>query len=164
VSRIEAGAVNPDVDWCDLLDTVTTAAAHVRARHGEYPIELRLPEDLPLVRADPVQMERVFENLIENAIKFSPDGAPVKIEGGGGQRVVVRVSDSGRGIPPSQRAHVFEPFWRGRDGAPGSGLGLAICRGFVDANGGRIQLHSRTGEGTSFAVSFPAPAQPLETP
>jgi two-component system, OmpR family, sensor histidine kinase KdpD len=161
VSRIEAGAVDPDLDWTDLRDTVTTAAVHVRARHGEYPIEIALPEDLPLVRADPVQMERVFENLIENAIKFSPDGAPVRIEGGGGQRTVVRVSDSGRGIPPSQRAHVFEPFWRGRDGAPGSGLGLAIARGFVDANGGRIQLSSRPGEGTTFAVSFPA-VQPSE--
>lgn len=162
VSRIEAGAVDPDPDWCDLRDTVMTAAEHVRSRHGEYPIEMRLPDDLPLVKADPVQMERVFENLIENAIKFSPEGAPVRIDGGGGQRVVVRVTDSGRGIPPSKRAHVFEPFWRGRDGAPGSGLGLAICRGFVDANGGRIQLHSRPGEGSSFAVSFPA-AKPPET-
>ncbi len=161
VSRIEAGAVDPEPDWCDLRDTVTTAAEHVRGRHGEYPIEITLPDDLPLVKADPVQMERVFENLIENAIKFSPDGAPVRIEGGGGQRVVVRVTDRGRGVPPSQRAHVFEPFWRGRDGAPGSGLGLAICRGFVDANGGRIQLHSRPGEGSSFAVSFPA-ARPTE--
>jgi two-component system, OmpR family, sensor histidine kinase KdpD len=156
VSRIEAGAVDPDLESCDLREAVTIAAQHVRERHGDYPIEIGLPQDLPLVRADPLQMERVFENLIENAIKFSPDGAPVRIEGGGGQRVVVRVSDSGRGIPPSQRAHVFEPFWRGRDGAPGSGLGLAICRGFVAANGGRIQLHSRPGEGSSFAVSFPA--------
>jgi two-component system, OmpR family, sensor histidine kinase KdpD len=159
VSRIEAGAVNPELDWCDLRDVVTTAAGHVRARRGEYPVEIDLSDDLPLVRADPVQMERVFENLIENAMKFSPEGSPVRIDGGGAHRVVVRVTDRGRGIPPSQRAHVFEPFWRGRDGAPGSGLGLAICRGFVEANGGRIQLRSRPGEGSSFAVSFPA-AQP----
>jgi two-component system, OmpR family, sensor histidine kinase KdpD len=163
LSRIEAGAVDPDIDWCDLRDTVATAAEHVRTRRGDYPIAIALPADLPLVKADPVQMERVFENLIENAMKFSPDGAGVRIDGGGSEaRVTVRVSDRGRGIPPSQRAHVFEPFWRGRDGAPGSGLGLAICRGFVEANGGRIQLQSRPGEGSSFSVSFPAAPQPSE--
>jgi two-component system sensor histidine kinase KdpD len=163
ISRIEAGAVDPDIDWCDLRDTVATAAEHVRARRGDYAILIELPEDLPLVKADPVQMERVFANLIENAMKFSPEGAAVQIDGGGSDaRVTVRVTDRGRGIPQSQRLHVFEPFWRGRDGAPGSGLGLAICRGFVEANGGRIHLHSRPGEGSSFSVSFPAAPQPTE--
>jgi signal transduction histidine kinase len=70
------------------------------------------------------------------------------------------VIDRGRGIAPSKRGHVFEPFFRGRGGGPGSGLGLAICRGFVEANGGRILLQSGTGKGTSFAVSFPLARQP----
>jgi two-component system sensor histidine kinase KdpD len=117
---------------------------------------------LPLVRADPAQLERVFSNLIENAIKFSPPDVPIRITAGlGAGRVVVRVIDQGRGIPQQHRTRVFEPFFRGRDdGGSGSGLGLAIARGFVEANGGQIVLQSGTGQGTSFAVSFPVVPQP----
>jgi two-component system, OmpR family, sensor histidine kinase KdpD len=75
-------------------------------------------------------------------------------------RVTIRVIDHGRGIPPSQQAQIFQPFVRGRDAQPGSGLGLAICRGFVEANGGRIALQSRGRDGSAFAVSFPAVEQP----
>jgi signal transduction histidine kinase len=87
----------------------------------------------------------------------------VKISAGvGSGRVTVRVIDQGRGIPSTQRSLVFEPFFRGR-GEPGSGsgLGLAICRGFVEANHGRIQLS--VSDGTSFAVSFPVAQQPARS-
>lgn len=159
LSKIEARAVAPRADWCDLGDVIASAAAQVLARDS---IVFGLPGDLPLVRADAAQLERVFSNLIENAIKFSPSGTPVRITGGTtGGRVTVRVIDSGRGIPTQHRAHVFEPFFRGRGTAgPGSGLGLAICRGFVEANGGKITLQTGTDQGTSFAVSFPVPRQP----
>jgi two-component system sensor histidine kinase KdpD len=156
LSRIEAGAVSPRAEWCDLRDAVVSAAAQVRAAHGDHPIEIRLPEDLPLVRADAAQMERVFFNLIENAVKFSPSGAPVEATGGAAPAgVTIRVKDRGPGVPASRRLNVFEPFFRGRSGDSGSGLGLAICRGFVEANGGRIALQSRRGEGTAFAVTIP---------
>ncbi len=153
LSRIQAGALAPRADWCDVHDAVASAAAYVRSEH---PIELALPVDLPLIRADAAQLERVFSNLIENAIKFSPPQAPVRISGGtGGGRVTVRVTDCGRGIPSRDRPHVFEPFFSGR-GARGrsSGLGLAICRGFVEANAGQIVLQAGAERGTSFAVSF----------
>jgi two-component system sensor histidine kinase KdpD len=161
LSRIQAGAVNPRLDWCDLHETIVNAAAQVLAARGDHPIEYAIPSDLPLVQADPAQLERVFSNLIENAIKFSPQDTPIRISGGvGSSLVTVRVIDRGRGIAPSRRAQVFEPFFHGRDSTHGSGLGLAICRGFVEANGGRIQMQTGTGEGTSFAVSFPLVAQP----
>jgi two-component system sensor histidine kinase KdpD len=160
LSRIEAGAVTPRADWCDLHDVVSSAAAHAGAEHR---IDFLLPADLPLVRADASQLERVFSNLIENAVKFSPPDAPVRITGSAASgRVTVRVTDQGPGIPKQQRARVFEPFFRGRDdGGAGSGLGLAICRGFVEANGGRIILQMGAQAGTSFAVSFPLAAQPV---
>jgi two-component system sensor histidine kinase KdpD len=159
LSKIEARAVEPRADWCDLRDVVASAAAQVVDGSA---LEFGLPPDLPLVRADAAQLERVFSNLIENAIKFSPSGAPVRITGGtSGGRVTVRVIDTGRGIPPQHRARVFEPFFRGRGATdPGSGLGLAICRGFVEANGGKISLQTGTDRGTSFAVTFPVPRQP----
>jgi two-component system sensor histidine kinase KdpD len=159
LSKIEAGAVAPQADWCDLHDVAASAAGRFR---GSHPIEFGLPPDLPLVRADAAQLERVFSNLIENAVKFSPKDVPVEIRGGAGPAwVTVRFIDHGRGIPLDQRARIFEPFFRGRGtGAGGSGLGLAICRGFVEANGGRITVQSDVGHGTSFAVGFPAVPQP----
>lgn len=159
LSKIEAGAVSPQPDWCDLHDTIGSVVAHL---HTDHPIEFRLPADLPLVRADAAQLERVFSNLIDNAIKHSPADRPVTVTAGvGAGRVTVRVIDQGRGIPAADRPRVFEPFFRGRrDTGSGSGLGLAIVRGFVEANGGQIVLQSSHGPGTSFAVSFPLVRQP----
>jgi two-component system sensor histidine kinase KdpD len=164
LSKIEAGAVAPRADWCDLHDVVTSAAASAEVDH---PVEFSLPPDLPLIRADAAQLERVFANLIDNAAKFSPPGSPIEIAGmAGAGRITVRVTDRGRGIPKRYRTRIFEPFFRGGESpsaAPGagSGLGLAICRGFVEANGGRIALQSGgRGSGTSFVVSFPLARQP----
>jgi two-component system sensor histidine kinase KdpD len=161
LSRIQAGAANPRTDWCDLYETVVSAGAQAQAVQGGHPIQYELPPDLPLVKADPVQLERVFANLIQNAIKFSPPDTPVRVTGGiGSGAVTVRIIDRGRGVPPSQRSQIFEPFFRGRDSG-GSGLGLAISRGFVEANGGQIRMQTGTTEGTSFAVSFPLVRQPV---
>jgi two-component system sensor histidine kinase KdpD len=168
LSKIEAGAVAPRTDWCDLGDVVASAVAHLRTDH---PVELALPADLPLVRADAAQLERVFGNLLENAVKFSPLGLPVRVTGGAGAgRVTVRVIDRGEGIAPADRGRIFEPFFRGRSeepaggATPGSGLGLAICRGFVEANGGTIVLASSRERGTAFAVTFPAVPAPIPSP
>jgi two-component system sensor histidine kinase KdpD len=160
VSKIEAGAVMPQADWCDLHEVVGLAAAHVRSDH---PIEFALPGELPLIRVDPAQLERVFSNLIENAVKFSPPDAPIRLDAIlEGDTLVARVTDAGIGIPEGDRARVFEPFFRGSATAgSGSGLGLAICRGFVEANGGAISVHSAAGGGTTFAVSFPVAPQPV---
>jgi two-component system sensor histidine kinase KdpD len=163
LSRIEAGAAAPQRDWTDLHDVAASAAVQLGTDH---PIEFALPNDLPLIRADAAQLERVFSNLIENAVKFSPPGSPVKITGSANQALVtVRVTDQGRGIGKQERTRVFEPFFRGRGAlGAGSGLGLAISRGFVEANGGRIVLQTGTGRGTSFAVSFPVGRQPASEP
>lgn len=161
ISRIEAGAVDPQADWCDLHDVISTAAGEARPDH---PVEFALPEELSLVRADAAQLERVFSNLIENAVKHSPPGKPVRVsatEHGG--RITVRVVDHGQGIPVAHRSRVFEPFFRGRREG-GSGLGLAICRGFVEANGGQIVAGSDRGGGASIAVSFPVAPQPKPEP
>jgi two-component system sensor histidine kinase KdpD len=116
-------------------------------------------------------MERVFLNLLDNAVRFSPPGRPVRVTGGAAAgQVTVRVIDEGPGVPLGQADAVFEPFYRGRrsgageNGAgAGAGLGLAICRGFVEANGGRLLLQRPTsGPGASFAVSLPAARPPAE--
>jgi two-component system, OmpR family, sensor histidine kinase KdpD len=161
LSRVEAGAVNPRVDWVDVHEVVGRAAAQVKAA----PVQIELPADLPLARADASQIERVFVNLLDNAARVSPPGRPVRVTGGSARNhVTVRVTDEGPGVAPAQAEAIFEPFFRGRargargpgDGA-GAGLGLAISRGFVEANGGRLLLQRPVdGHGASFAVSLPA--------
>ena len=159
LSKIEAGAVDPQPDWCDVHDVVASAAAGI----GDHPVELALGADVPLVRADPAQLERVFANLLENAVRFSPPDAPVRVTAAvAGTAVTVTVADRGRGVAASHRNHVFEPFYRA-GGSGGSGLGLAICQGFVEANGGRIRLLAAE-EGAAFAVSLPLVEQPAPAP
>jgi two-component system, OmpR family, sensor histidine kinase KdpD len=162
LSRIEAGAVHPRTDWCDLIDVISSAVSHVKDTGASQRIRMELDGELPLVRADAAQLERVFSNLIENALQFSPSSEPVRISGGtGAGKVTVRVVDRGPGVPASERAAIFEPFHSGRaDSRDGVGLGLAISKGFVEANGGELRLQADGGDGTAFAVSFPLVEQP----
>jgi len=160
LSRVQAGAVNPQLDWCDLHDVIGRAVGNIREQDAD--IRIQLAEDLPLVRGDAVQLERVFSNLLDNAVRFSPKGRPVRITGGVGPSLVtVRVIDEGPGVSPAQRTRVFEPFVSSRGGQDGPGLGLAICRGFVEASGGQIRLQSSSGHETAFAVSLPLVPQPI---
>ncbi|HSD25481.1 MAG TPA: DUF4118 domain-containing protein [Solirubrobacterales bacterium] len=160
LSRIEAGAVHPRTDWCDLLDVISTAVSHIHQPPSHNRIQIELDGELPLVRADASQLERVFSNLIENALRYSPPDQPVRVSGGvGAGKVVVRVVDRGPGVPVSQRDAIFKPFNTGEE-REGAGLGLAISKGFIEANGGELRLQADSPDGTAFAVSFPLVEQP----
>jgi two-component system, OmpR family, sensor histidine kinase KdpD len=160
LSRIEAGAVHPRTDWCDLLDVISTGVSQLHLPDSHNRIQIELEGELPLVRADASQLERVFSNLIENALRYSPSDRPVRISGGvGAGKVVVRVIDRGPGVPVAQRDAIFKPFNTG-DERQGAGLGLAICKGFIEANGGELRLQADSPDGTAFAVSFPLVEQP----
>lgn len=161
LSRIEAGATNPQPESCDLAEIVAGAAERVRSQRGEFDVRLSLPDGLPAVEADRAQLERVFCNLLDNAAKFSPADRTVEVRGiCANGRVTIRVLDHGQGIAPAQQSQVFKAFVRGSSPESGSGMGLAICRGFVEANGGRITLQSGARDGSAFAVSFPTADQP----
>jgi signal transduction histidine kinase len=150
LSRLESGTLSTRPENVDLHEILSEAAA------GRPEVQITLPEDLPPVTADRRQLQRVFANLVDNAVRFSPPDAPVRVTGGvGGGKATVRVIDRGPVIPHNQRARVFEPFFQGRPSDEGGGLGLAVSRGFVEANGGRIVLQSGQDGDTAFAVSLP---------
>ena len=157
VSRLESGTAEPRREPVDLAGVLEAAQESVNASPGE--VALQLQPDLPLVVADPVQLERAFANLIENAIRHGGH-RPVLVrarETGG--RLMVRVVDQGPGIPESERERIFEPFYRRQDGPEhGFGLGLAIVKGFIEANGGEIQVEAVPGQGSTFVVFFPVSA------
>ncbi len=157
LSRLEAGEAEPHREPVD-LPGLLEAARHSIGPSGEA-VRLALDPELPALSADPTQLERAFANLLENAVVHG-EGQPVLVRSRVvGTRIVVRVVDRGPGIPENERERIFEPFYRvpGGEAGNGSGLGLAIARGFVEANGGEIEVESLPGQGSSFVVSFTAP-------
>jgi len=164
LSRLEAGSAAPREDWCEIGELLHAATEDVERRDpGGGTFTFALHGELPLVRADPAQIERVFVNLLENARRYSA-GRPVSVRAKVvGERLIVRIVDQGPGIPSADQRHVFEPFFRvvtadrAHTTHGGSGLGLAIAKGFVEANGGRIWVESVPGQGSSFVVELPVP-------
>jgi two-component system, OmpR family, sensor histidine kinase BaeS len=124
---------------------------------------IRLERTLAPVKADvdPGRIRQVLANLLSNALKFTPEGGRALVEvGAEGDRVTVRVSDSGPGIPSDERPHVFERFFRGRGaGGAGSGIGLTVVADLVRAHGGTVDLESAPGTGTTVTVRLPGAAQ-----
>ena len=151
LSLLEFGGVRPEAALWTLDDLIGRSLEMV-GRDADR-VAVSLPARPLVVQVDAAQMERALANLIENAIKFSPESEPIQLtaEPGDGE-VVVRVSDGGPGISAGDRDRVFEPFSRGRRG--GSGLGLAIVRGFAEANGGRVWVEPE-GPGATIALSLP---------
>jgi two-component system sensor histidine kinase KdpD len=157
LSRLEAGAADPLPRLWPVDDLVARALDGVG--EGGERISVSFPPEPPLVRVDADQIERAIANLLENAVKFSPDDEEVLIEvDDTGSEVVVKVSDRGPGVAGADLERIFEPFTRSpaRDPRGGSGLGLAIARGFVQANGGRLEVEDRPGGGATFVLALPA--------
>lgn len=150
LSRLQAGA---PVSQRELVSVDELVSQALNGLENGSRVRVELPPDPPLVEVDPVQVERVLVNLIENALRYGKEVA-VRVELAG-RDVVVRVIDEGPGIPAGELDRIFEPFQQLDDGRRGAGLGLAIARGFAEANGGRIWAESLSGQGASFAVAFP---------
>lgn len=174
MTRIEAGAIRPDRDWYLLDALVDEVVRRFHAASSGHRVMVDMPEDLPPVPLDYVQIGQVLYNLLDNAFKYTPPGSTVRISARSeGERVLLSVTDDGPGIPIEAMPRIFEKFYRVRSGdtagTTGTGLGLAVARGFVEAHGGSLIAQSPPpGEsrGTIFTLCLPerlstAPA-PLE--
>jgi signal transduction histidine kinase len=169
VSRIDRrGGVSIETIDFDLADEVREAVARVQRENRDRHIGLVAPDALG-VHADRDRIDQVLSNLLENAVKYSPDGGPISVavERRGGE-VEVRVADTGVGIPAEHRENVFERFYQADDDAGrrrfgGLGLGLYISRAIIDAHGGRIWVapHTEAGSGSIFGFRIPRVAMPL---
>jgi signal transduction histidine kinase len=125
-----------------------------------HPIALSFPPDFPTVPGDATRLESVLSNLINNAMKYSPAGAPIHIVGRvGPNEVSVTVSDQGIGIPLDEQGRIFERFYRVDDAlsrrTQGSGLGLYLAKAIVDAHRGRIWVESTPDHGSAFSFALP---------
>jgi two-component system sensor histidine kinase KdpD len=165
LSRIEGGALRPDKDWHDIGELLADTQVRLLRQTEDHPLTIEAEPGLPVVSFDYVEIAQVVLNLIGNAAKYSPAGAPILVTArSAGNEIQISVQDRGMGIPPERLPHIFETFYRAHERGPvaGSGIGLAICKGLVEAHGGRIWAQSRVGEGTTVTFSLPDP-QPAAT-
>lgn len=159
VSRIEGGALRLSLGWYDIAEFLQEAVARLRPRLGGRRVLIEAPEDL-LVEFDYSLIDRVIDNLVSNALRYTPADRPVTIDVcDQGQTVEVVVSDEGPGIPDGELIRVFEKFHHIEGRAGGIGLGLAICKGIVEGHGGSIWAASPAARGNGLAVLFSLPVQ-----
>lgn len=165
MSRIEAGALQPEKDWYMITEVINAVLERYRSVETRHPIKFEVNPDLPLAWFDYVEISQVLANLVENAIKYTPEGTPITIRVWiEGQQVRVSVHDQGPGIPASEQAHIFDKFYRVQrqdHQTRGTGLGLAIARGFIEAHGGRLWVDSDAGTGTTFTFTLPLAPVPV---
>ncbi|WP_116081865.1 sensor histidine kinase KdpD [Tropicimonas sp. IMCC34011] len=158
LTRIEEGAVTPDFTATDLTDVVSSALADLPKSYAHREIETTIDPDVPFVRADGVLLHHALLNLIDNALKYSPDNTPVHVIARMGRRgPVIDVLDRGPGIPNGAELRIFDRFARGEtsDRTGGSGLGLAIVKGFADAMGFGVEASRRQRGGSRFSIRIP---------
>ncbi len=159
-SRLQAGALPMEIDQVDLSALAERVAARFRTQTQKHEISVRFPPRFPVVDGDPRRLEQVLDNLVSNAIKYSPQGGRIEIRGRWtDDEVIVTVSDEGMGIPPAEQARVFERFFRGtrarQQRVPGTGLGLYLSQAIVKAHGGRMWVESTPGAGSAFSFALP---------
>jgi signal transduction histidine kinase len=156
LTRSDAGGLPLDLEPCDLVGlTRETAAAQ---GHPEDRIAVIADEEVLVGTWDPWRLEQVLTNLIGNALRFSPPGAPVTIRvGRHDAEAIVAVSDQGEGIESSELERIFERFYRSRrTERAGFGIGLALCRRIAEEHGGRIWAESAgPGHGSTFTMALP---------
>jgi PAS domain S-box-containing protein len=158
VARLDSGELEVDLRPTDVRAALTEAlpANGVAVEPNSHRFVLDLADDVPDVSADPDKLRQVLDQLIDNAVKYSPDGGVVRVEARWGTDAVeISVADEGVGIPASRLDRVFDKFFSGGESHPGTGLGLFIAQGLVNAMGGKIWVNSNEGRGSRFTFELP---------
>ena len=159
-SRIQAGGLQMEITALDLAPLIQGVVRRLKAKCPDAEVTLAVPSNLPAVMADRERIEEVLQNLLDNAVKYSPQQARLAISCRvTGEEVIVSVSDAGMGIALRDQEQIFDRFHRAGDSrsrsAPGAGLGLYICRAIVEAHGGHIWVESTLRQGSTFLFSLP---------
>ncbi len=167
VTRLESGAVEVKKEWVPVEELVGSALERLTRVLGAREILVDLPPKLPLAPMDPILMEQVLVNLLENAAKFSPADQPIEIRAWATDRAItLAVADHGSGLPAGLEDRIFDKLVKAANphGRAGAGLGLTICKGIVEAHGGWIQGNNRPQGGAQFLVSLPLEGPPPPSP
>jgi two-component system sensor histidine kinase KdpD len=159
MAQLDANKVEFRFASASIGTPVQEALDELKQLLAQHPVEVRIPTDLPNARMDSAHIKEVLVHLIENAAKYSPAGAPIRITAEGkDQTLNISIADRGPGIDDFEQSLVFEKFYRGRNQrvqVHGTGMGLAICKAIVEAHGGRLGVTSQLGHGSVFYFSLP---------
>jgi PAS domain S-box-containing protein len=160
LSRAQAQQLALYSEPTDVKTLVKEALSKIKRQASSHQFVTSIPDELQLINADPLRIERILYNLLENAAKYSPPGSQIKVSvNAEPERLVIGVSDHGKGLSLSEQAKIFGPFQRLEDKRPdqarGAGLGLMVCRRLVEAHGGEIWVESKKGKGSTFFFSLP---------
>lgn len=161
MARLQSGRIELKREWYPLEELVGSVLLRLKEPLQGRPVSVELPEESPWISVDGSLMEQVLSNLIENAIKYSPEGTPIHIRASReGDALMVTVADEGPGLAAGTEEQVFEKFYQARrEGSNGGvGLGLTICRTIVEAHGGTIR--ALPGSGARFVFSLPVQGSP----
>jgi two-component system, OmpR family, sensor histidine kinase KdpD len=168
-TTISRQQVRPKLQWIEPVDIVNAAVEHRRRRLAGHPVRLELDSNLPIVRADPAQVEQALVQILDNAAKYSADGAPIRVAARpNGHAIILSVHDCGAGLSSDEKRQVGGRFFRGQRHAAttsGSGLGLWIANAFISANGGKVEVESEgVDRGTTVSIFLPlsGEAAPME--
>ena len=165
LSRAQAQELSLYWEPTDVRALVKEALSKIKRQAPSRRFVTSFPDQLPLVNADPLRIERVLYNLLDNAAKYSPPGTQIKVLARAEpERLVIGVTDKGRGLSTSEQARIFGPFQRLENSRPdrarGAGLGLMVCRRLVEAHGGEIWVESKKGKGSTFFFTLLYQAKP----
>ena len=162
MTRLESGSLQLQRDWHPIEEVVGAVLRRLGKRLAGRRVNVALATDLPLVLMDDVLIEQVFINLLENALKYTPAGTPLRLAATAtDDRITVEIADRGPGLPPGEEERVFEKFYRGGGTSErGAGLGLAICKGIVEAHAGRVWAHNVPEGGVAFFFTLPLTEAP----
>jgi two-component system sensor histidine kinase KdpD len=165
MSRIQAGVLQPRCTVAPLSKLTSAVVADPPPAWSGHEVRVTLPDDLPPIDVDLVLMSRVLTNLVDNAVRHSPSGAPVLIRAAAvtPEEIELSVTDDGPGVDVGRRDEIFGLFAR-RDDDAGAGLGLTIAKTFVEAHGQRIWVEDAPGGGARFCFTLPVAAPITEEP
>ncbi|MCI0668696.1 MAG: sensor histidine kinase KdpD [Methylococcaceae bacterium] len=163
MARLDSGMVKLNRQWVPLDEIVGSVLTRLHKRLEGRPLNVKLPAGSPLIHVDSVMIEQLLANLLENAVRYTPDGSPIEVTAEFGPlSVSISVADRGPGIPKGHEDLLFEKFHRvqGERAQSGVGLGLTICRAIVEAHGGHIQAKNRASGGALFSFVLPFDQSP----
>ena len=158
MSRIESGVLNPQRSWNSMAEIVYGVLKRMNSIRQDYAVEVEIPDDLPYVPVDYIQMDQVFTNLFSNCLKYAPKGSKitVNIRLWEEKKILVQIKNQSPHIAEDQLVRIFDKFYRmnGFENVTGTGLGLSICKGIIEAHGGKIWAKNEP-DGLSFYFTVP---------
>lgn len=164
-ARLEAGALRLNLHLLDLGREIARWVEPFKLAGGDRRWELALAEDLPPVQADPVRLRELLQNLWSNAVKHAPPGSTIQVGARpAAEGVAIWVRDEGPGIDAQEQERIFQRFTRASESGEGAGLGLYMARAIAQAHGGRLDVDSTPGRGSTFTLWLPAAAAPSDDP